>query len=142
MLILEIMIAIILTVVLVAFVIGLLWGAVIVIFRIKNAIDDSQYEKQREKFPDYYEKLDVYNEKFAEASRFQLENIDNKKIEIDKLLNEIKYLPTIHTTVQLRKIEDLKEEIYENGWTYKKMSEECEALNSELIKLRQEYNIR
>ena len=141
MLILEIMLAIILTIIGVAFFLGICLGLCIVIVKIKNMIDDGKHARLQEKYPDYYQKLDLYNEKFAAASRFQLENIDNKKMEIDSILNEIKYLPDVHTTVQKQKVEQLKQEIYDNNWKYKAMSEECSRLNNELLQLRRKYNI-
>ena len=141
MIILEVIIAILLIVVGALFLLGLFLGLCIIIAKIKNMIDDKKYAHLREKFPDYYKKLDFYNEKFAAMSRFQLENIDQKKLEIDNLLNEIKYLPDVHVTTQREKIERLKQEIYDNTWTYKKMAAECELLNTELIKIRTENSI-
>ncbi len=142
MFILKFMLAFIATIFATLLLLGLVFLACVFYSKAKNNSDDRQYELNKAKYPDYYKKQEEYDALFAEASRFHLENIENKKFEIDRLVNEIKYLPAVHTVTQQQEIEKLKQEIYENTWTYKKMDEKCQALKAEMLSLREKYKIQ
>lgn len=141
MLILEVMLAILAVIAIVFVLVGFLFFTGIVIAKISEFRSNKKLAQQQALYPDYYEKLAVYDEKYGIAARFQAEHIDAKKTEIDELEKEIKYLPAVHVTVQLEKIAKLKQEIYDNGWKFKKMVEEYTLLNTELISLRKKYAI-
>ncbi len=111
---------------------GLLYLVVTCVDGISDRFAAKRTEKLRSKYPEYYEKQDLYDSKVADTARFQFLEIEEKKMQINALLEEIKYLPKAHIVAQEEKIEQLKMEIYENTHRHKTMVEENARLLQEL----------
>ena len=114
MLILEIMLAIIGTILLALVLCGIAFSFVVVVSKLVSRRADKKEKMQKELYPDYYAKVEEYNQKYGEAVKFENEHISAKKQEIDDLEKEIKYLPEEHTEAQMKRIAILKEEIFKN----------------------------
>ena len=141
MLIFEIMLALLGAIGLVVAMCAIMFGIAVIIAKTAARSADKKELEQREKYPDYYAKLEEYNTKYGAAIKFETEHIDAKKKEIDELEKEIKYLPEIHTTKQKQQIEKLKEEIYENTWQLKTLILAYMDVNEEVKCLREKYGI-
>lgn len=123
-------------------VIGFFWLIIVISDKYFDWYYTKQGEKRRAEYPELIKLFDALSEKSSECCRWHNNNIAPKKREVDKMLEEMPYLPEVKKAEAETRLEKLRCEIYTAQIIHDELKNELHELREQAHEYVRNHDVK